>query len=81
MKSYKENLKLDLTMYKGKKFNVITDFVRHCIRNEHGYRATKYLSNETLSACRFSIRFKTGNEINISRTNLKHRSFKPIIIY
>jgi hypothetical protein len=59
---FNKSLSLDLRKFKGKKFKVMCDMVRSAVKQEHGYRSTKGLTDSRLKKWSIAIRF--SNEIN-----------------
>lgn len=57
--SFKCSLKIDLTGFSGKTFKVLSDIVRSGIRQEHGPRAIKGVTDSRLNCWPLVIRFST----------------------
>jgi len=56
----KKSIKIDLTSFSGKKFKILCEIVRSGVKQEHGYRATKGLTDERLLSWPIIIRFDSN---------------------
>ena len=56
---FKKSLSLDLRAFKGKTFKVLCDMVRSAIKQEHGYKSTRGLTDERLKQWSIVIRFSS----------------------
>ena len=79
MKTYHASIQLDVRGFTGKTFKVLCDTIRSGIKNEHGFNATKGLTDNRLGSWPTVIRFKT--EENRKRfMDTLHELFKPKVI-
>jgi hypothetical protein len=69
--TYNYSLKLNLTGFSGKPFKVLTDLVRSAVKQEHGYNATKGLTDRRLQAWPIMIRFRRRQNRDSFETVLK----------
>ncbi|ECA4546647.1 hypothetical protein N0002_05495 [Pseudomonas aeruginosa] len=81
MKPYSLSVKIDLREFvtKDKVFKLAADVVRSGVKNEHGYRATKGLTDNRLSRWPVAIRFKTAKNRTDFCNNIKQLLHPTII--
>jgi hypothetical protein len=58
-KKFQVSLQLDVRQFNGKKFKVIADTIRSGIKNEHGFKALKGITDSRLKAWPIVVRFAT----------------------
>jgi hypothetical protein len=57
---YFRSLEMDISMLKGKRFKLLADLIRSGVKNQHGFRAQKGLTDDYLKEGPFTIRFRTA---------------------
>lgn len=57
IKKYEKSLKLNVTKFCGKKFKILCDTIRSGVKQEHGFRATKGITDKRLEVWPIVIRF------------------------
>lgn len=63
-KEYKSSLSLNLTKFQGTEFKILCDTVRSGVKQEHGFRALKNLTDHRFSSWSIVIRFATRENRN-----------------
>jgi len=81
MKPYSLSVKIDLREFvtKDKVFKLAADVVRSGVKNEHGYSATKGLTDNRLGRWPVAIRFKTAKNRTDFCNNMKQLLHPTII--
>jgi predicted regulator of amino acid metabolism with ACT domain len=71
MEKLTKSLRLNLTSFHGKKFKIISDTIRSGIKQEHGFMATKGITDKRLKTWPIIIRFTTGTNRRSFITSMK----------
>ena len=71
---FQSSLQLDIRQFYGKTFKVIADMIRSGIKNEHGFKATKGITDLRLGSWPIVIRF-----VDQKNRNRFERSLKKIL--
>lgn len=62
--NYQVSVQMSLSGLKGKTFKVVADAVRSAVKNEHGFVATRGLTDTRLAGWLIAIRFATNTNRN-----------------
>lgn len=74
MKKFQSSLQLDIShinQFGGKPFKMIADMIRSGIKNEHGFRATKNITDSRLGSWPIVIRFVDQKNRNRFENSLR----------
>ena len=76
---FKASLQLNMQSFSDKEFKVVSDTIRSAIKNEHGFRAQKGITDLRLKKWPIVIRFTTHKNRDSFESVLR-KVFNPLVL-